>query len=149
MTTYQEQAETYVRQQLPELMELSFGCEVQWTYQHALNPVARTPITKTGHIILPNHMIGFGRGEWVLLYGNKQPKEINKKDLRIIGHPIQLQHWLTAINLPPNSKIENYTDNRFGVWTGKVRVFFDRKSGQPATEADYQAFCEIVGIKQN
>ena len=59
-------------------------------------------------------------------------------------HPPQLQHWLTALNLPPNSKIENYTDNRFGVYTGKVRIFFDRTSGQPATEADYQAFCEIV-----
>ena len=68
------------------------------------------------------------------------------KDGRASKPTIQLQHWLTALNLPPNSKIENYTDNRFGVYTGKARIFFDRTSGQPATEADYQAFCEIVGV---
>lgn len=135
MKTYQEQAETYVRQQLPELMELSFGCEVQDKYSKV----------KYKATDVPHPMEGFSHWDFVPLQGFESAQ--NTLSYEIIGHPIQLQHWLTAINLPPNSKIENYTDNRFGVWTGKVRVFFDRKSGQPATEADYQAFCEIVGVK--
>lgn len=81
----------------PELLELSFGCEIAWTYSHALNSVARTPITKGGIVILPNHMLGFGRGEWVMLHGNKSPREIDKKELQILGHPITLEHVLKAI----------------------------------------------------
>jgi hypothetical protein len=65
-------------------------------------------------------------------------------DLTYNSDDLGLQHWLTALDLPPNSKIENYTENRFGVYTGKIRIFFDKTTGQPASPEDYQVFLEAV-----
>lgn len=141
MTTYQQKAEQYVREQLPELMELSFGCEVK---VHEIDDV-----------------VGIIKGEWNNIDERETYYELDgfriswaKKDLEIIGHPIQLQHWLRVLLYK-----EFYSVNLGGLlslwqdekaWkTGnqaKRVMDFSITTGQPATEADYQAFCNIVGI---
>ena len=74
-------------------------------------------------------------------------------------HSIQLQHWLRVLeeNEPAEYSINlsgqlltyagEIDDNRpgFRVAFGK-KLHFNMTTGQPATEADYQAFNQIVGI---
>jgi len=75
-------------------------------------------------------------------YANMMPMPLDA------GHPIQLQHWLRAIGgyipvyfMVSENGLVYCIDNE----TDKALFTFNT-FGQPATEADYQAFCEIVGI---
>jgi hypothetical protein len=115
---YQAKAENYIREKLPELMELSEGCVIQ------------------KQTILQRNSVSVGED-------------------KIIGHPIQLQHWLRVLD--EGVKQEGYYyymfDGSFHYEPfGKpqhVLFWFNPKTGQPATEADYKAFNEIVGICQS
>ena len=118
-----EKAEAYVREQLPELMELNAGCKI-------INKVT------DGVRILTN-----SPGDEIFV----------REHYTIIGHPIQLQHWLRVLGMN-----ERYVEmNSWG--DVEVRVLLGDKepkwflkvnltTGQPATEEDYQTFCEIVGV---
>ena len=132
MTT-KEKAEAYVRQALPELMELSFGCEVKH-YGMANKVVYVFPPSPTGEASF--------RTQWndVLMV----------KDCEIIGHPIQLQHWLRVfenigtrhhyyLNLD-GELIHIHLDNHVHT------MWFNLTTGQPDTEQDYEALCNIFGI---
>jgi len=77
----------------------------------------------------------------------------NVEDLVIIGHPIQLQHWLRVLATTKRGAMSTV-----GVLDGRVRdglgmtpqsyyMTFNLTTGQPATEDDYKAFCEIVGVE--
>lgn len=87
--THQQKAEAYVREMLPELRELSGGC----------------------------------------------------------NEDFQLQHWLRVLPwgerdfyfLPAGFLCDKEQEN-------KLLVTFDMNTGQPATQSDYQAFNDIVGI---
>lgn len=143
MKTYQEKAEAYVRQQLPELMELSFGCEILVNLSQGGGEKA-VLVGKTPHLV---------HWSWAKHHDNKSSFVGSELDDRIviIGHPIQLQHWLNCLHpkIGPDAKIEAWIGNRIKIWTGKTKILFNLTTGQPATEQDYQAFCEIVGINQD
>ena len=69
----------------------------------------------------------------------------------IIGHPIQLQHWLRVINMAGSVYMEWHGGDYFvisvcddGIKDTEIKL--NLTTGQPATEADYQAFCNIVGV---
>jgi len=167
MTTYQQKAEAYIREQLPELMELSFGCEVKlWTDNGkpygqgaSMDNATALYLYETEGFITVQHTKGveYRQGSY--------PKEIgfihNKSRItEIIGHPIQLQHWLRVLlerEVPKHEYKENIFMKRDGTFTvgwvdsiaqesGVYAIKFNLTTGQPATEADYQAFNEIVGV---
>ena len=89
-----EELEARIRELLPELMELSFGCEILWTYTHHLNSKSTTEITKRGCIFEePNSM----NQVLVKLRGNKNLKKIHQNRIGVLGHPITLEHCRVAL----------------------------------------------------
>jgi hypothetical protein len=83
-----------------------------------------------------------------------QRNSVSVGEDKIIGHPIQLQHWLrvtgqhcgmtkVGIDAYGDMIIRPRYENR---QDGDKCIRFNLTTGQPATEADYQTFNKIVGI---
>lgn len=131
MNTIKEKVEAYVRSQIPELMEPRAGCRLvckgdAW-WEHGI-------------------MI---RGDKL---SNLTTGKIEERDdsWEIIGHPIQLQHWLRMLRIGHkdaeitwsvvNSKVLYLSKD---CWKNVISF----EDGQPATEADYQTIAEILNIE--
>jgi len=133
--TEQLKAEAYVREQRPALMELTFGCRVKYG----------TSYTTVWQVLLAEN--------------SKEPNHYNTVDVRgasnylrdiqsseIIGHPIALQDWLGvlgemfAIDSYGNTLLFNTKNDNYGL----AGLRFNLTTGQPATQADYKAFNQIV-----
>lgn len=81
--TNQQKAEQLIRERVPELQELSFGCEVRW--QDGEYDINKTVIIKGG--------AGYENYYW-----DNQGNKFHGEDIEeIIGHPIELHHVLMAI----------------------------------------------------
>lgn len=141
--TAQQRAEAYVREKCPELMRLDDGCEVQ--------------LTNIAVELGPYLTVGNDYRAWDSSGGSVDVAELNdwvkRRYAKIIGHPIHLQHWLKV--LVPNHRFSvngvgacfeevsfNPTD-RNQVWR-EFRFNFNLTTGQPATEADAEAFIKLV-----
>ena len=127
--TNKEKAEAYVRQALPELMEPKAGCRLickgdAW-HEHGI-------------------MI---RGDKL---SNITTGKIEERDdsWEIVGHPIQLQHWLRVLRKKTRFLVQELNDENLIqiFFIHEVKINFNLTTGQPATEEDYQAFNDIVGI---
>jgi hypothetical protein len=132
-----EKAEAYVRSQIPELMGLSFGCLVKLGKSEYRVLEQVRGITDTAY--------RYGLG-YVDYRGGEMDGLYLAKDLQIIGHPIQLQHWLSALGA--THEMYNEPDGTLLIHNHEIGVDvmrFNLTTGQPATEADYKAFNEIVG----
>ena len=135
--TEQLKAEAYVREQRPALMELTFGCRVKYG----------TSYTTVWQVLLAEN--------------SKEPNHYNTVDVRgasnylrdiqsseIIGHPIALQDWLGvlgemfAIDSYGNTLLFNTKNDNYGL----AGLRFNLTTGQPATQADYKAFNDIVEV---
>ena len=131
----QLKAEAFVREARPALMELSFGCRVKYG----------TSYTTVWQVLLAEN--------------SKEPNHYNTVDVRgasnylrdiqsseIIGHPIALQDWLGvlgemfAIDSYGNTLLFNTKNDNYGL----AGLRFNLTTGQPATQADYKAFNQIV-----
>jgi hypothetical protein len=141
MQSEKDKAEQYVREKLPELMELSFGCVVQ---PYGLNH-PENYCTILGKIATSDYDF-----KCYNLTTNKH-QLLNQEEMKFIfGHPIEYRHWMQE--LEKHLDVDRYyyrTDGRVmyedhGVNFEKIR--FDLTTGQPASEADYKAFNDIVGI---
>ena len=134
--TEQLKAEAYVRKQRPALMELSFGCRVKYG----------TSYTTVWQVLLAEN--------------SKEPNHYNTVDVRgasnylrdiqsseIIGHPINLQDWLAVLEdaKPGNSYVFQHGSLVYKP-ENKIVMDFNLTTGQPATEADYKAFNDIVSV---
>lgn len=85
-----------IRELVPELMDLSFGCKY----------VAQLRNIKTGEILEgatgQDKVIGWKNGDTFI---NSCLAEIKEQDIiKIIGHPIHLEHVLRAIELCPSDE---------------------------------------------
>ena len=139
--TEQLKAEAYVREQRPALMELTFGCEVK--------PFNNLKRFHKGYFVTYD-------GKTLLHYENEKTgkSECSIGDLTIIGHPIQLQDWLAVLNnmLYIVDGMGNlYLLKMMMNWevpkiVGQPLLKFNLTTGQPATEADYKAFNDIVNV---
>ena len=133
--TEQKKAEAYVRQERPALMELTKGCEIKlkrdkWT-KCFIAEEATPGVPAVVHL--------YGAPSVYLI-------ELDGKNLKIIGHPINLQDWLGVLG-----KKKKYRLNQDGeMWFPgdsymiENRINFNMDTGQPATEADYKAFNDEV-----
>jgi hypothetical protein len=130
-TSHKEKAEAYVRSKIPELMELSFGCAVVVD----CGTSGRWKALVTG--LMSN-------GDWRV---NLLEEPVKEKDLEIIGHPIQLQHWLRVLE----NKIDGFESDKgellvYGEEEGMDwDISFSLKTGQPVDEESYKQFLTIVG----
>jgi len=135
--TEQLKAEKFVREAIPELMELSFGCRVKYG----------TSYTTVWQVLLAEN--------------SKEPNHYNTVDVRgasnylrdiqsseIIGHPIALHHWLSVLVESNNHWDYKLVIRGDGVCFYKQEelLSFNLTTGQPATEADYKAFNDIVSV---
>ena len=137
-------AEAYVRKQRPALMELTKGCIL--SKQHYGKEVFGQLLEKTNGGDILGVVFWFN--------GRKTALKELVPAYKIIGHPINLQDWLGVL-WESNPNLE-YTDAqmplaKFGAraWYGLEKapsdwLWFDATTGQPATEADYKAFNDIV-----
>lgn len=67
--------------------------------------------------------------------------------VEIIGHPIQIQHWLRVL---PKYHLELGATANFlyAEYSGTDKtVSINLTTGQPATEVDYQAIADILNIE--
>lgn len=143
-----ERAEKYVRSKCPELMELSFGCEIY-------DADAVLPWTKRLKLLAYNGKTG-------TIYCQETDGSIFQRKTKleryeIIGHPIQLQHWLRVVEKHSLETFKRTGTEHFYVTTKNCLcmnevatdnevIVFNLTTGQPATEADYKAFNQILGI---
>jgi len=133
--TEQLKAEAYVRKQRPALMELSFGCRVKYG----------TSYTTVWQVLSAEN--------------SKEPNHYNTVDVRgasnylrdiqsseIIGHPIKLNDWLGVLG---DCFTINYEDGllKYVAPMGKnYKMYFNLTTGQPATQADFKSFNDIVSV---
>ena len=137
--TEQLKAEAYVREQRPALKELSEGCRVEITDKDNF-PYSTGFYNKSGKII----MDGFHVGEF-----NPNARHTVSNSVEIIGHPINLQDWLAVLG-----ELEEGDPFCVDCWgnledinrLGERLMQFNLTTGQPATEADYKAFNDIVNV---
>jgi len=135
--TEQLKAEAYVRSQRPALMRLSFGCDVIVAGIREDNPGCENDVVVDSR--KDEHgRIGLG------YFGHVHPD-----DLTIIGHRPQLQDWLAALG-----QLEDGDPFCVDCWgnledinrIGELLMQFNQTTGQPATEADYKTYNDLVGI---
>ena len=137
--TEQLKAEAYVREQRPALMELTRGCEIKlkrdkWTKCFIAEEA--TP----------------GVPAVVHLHGAPSVylTELDGKNLKIIGHPINLQDWLAVLGgIKSKRTFSIDEDGECFADIGYDRNYvckFNLTTGQPATQADFKAFNDIVSV---
>lgn len=129
--TAREKAEAYVRGKLPELMETIY------------------PAGDQSFFYLVEDMGDHWRGIWhgttkvvnihkTTAYGSRDAKEL------------ALQHWLRVLEKNNVCAFDGkgclVVMNPFEAEPHRCHVKFNLLTGQPATEADYQAFNDIVGV---
>jgi hypothetical protein len=147
--TEQQKAEAYVREKMPELMKLSFGCRYldvddakEYTVVHRNDVYDRIGGGKNEVWSVPNFEKGY-QADWRFGVGEGYT-------LQILGHPIQLQHWLRVLGKQNPVELYFIEPHNLEVAIGELfdtqKVYFDLTTGQPATEADYKAFNDIIGV---
>lgn len=62
--------------------------------------------------------------------------------------PLALQHWLSVSGGADGTVLRDIETNEpvLDLRVGGTYIQFNLTTGQPATEQDYQTFCEIVGV---
>jgi len=141
--TEQLKAEAYVREQRPALMELTRGCVFTSKYNRNLRIEFTSKSTTTGKMNPGKHWEG------ILLNKNGKGRKCKfpVDTGEIIGHPINLQDWLAVLGLIYS------IDGEGNVWQYPaltkrrlMDITFNLTTGQPATEADFKIFNEIVSV---
>ena len=132
--TEQLKAEAYVREQRPALMELSFGCEVKDTHNQQYYKICNKSVN----------------GDLFVSFGTLASSQyrIAEERIIIIGHPINLQDWLAVLRIGSIKGELQWSLTRQFITVRKDgwQIVFDQLTGQPATEGDFSAFCDIMGI---
>ncbi len=153
MKSPQQQCEEYVRKQLPELMALSFGCEIvikdsliraekrDWCKSYTPKQIIVEVFPDKSFMAL-SKVNGMSNQEW------------DMQDIKeIIGHPIHLEHWLMVLRNEPaylTSYIYGMNDT-FMVGSKELTlgefICFDLKTGQPREES-YQPLADLLGLSE-
>ncbi|PTQ79273.1 hypothetical protein [Nitrosomonas ureae] len=123
MDTEQQKAEDFVRhhKDMGHLLNLTWGCEVM--------------VQGNKGVVVNNDFIQLDTDELITIAG---AIEI----IQVIGHPIKFSDWLSVLG-------EVETNLTVVLYSQKILIGnslgFDLITGQPETEADYQAFNQMVG----
>ena len=108
---YKQQALDILYSKLPELRELSFGCEVEWRHLKDDGETwdwRKGKVTEWGEDIKDTNPGGLGHVQeeipyWCIYLDEPYTDcdqlivENYECNLKIIGHPPQLQHWLQVL----------------------------------------------------
>ena len=149
--TNKQQAEQLVRERVPELLELSFGCEVKYK-----NADSDTVLTVSGD----TYEVEYAKGCIFVPIANRDPERggVEIRTIEIIGHKPQLQHYLAVLgdtHIMGSIKVsgsgnfllvEVYEYNRYGDAPIQT-IKFSANTGAPASESDAEAFINLVTNK--
>ncbi len=131
--TLKEKVQNHIRN-LPEmkhLKEFSFGCLVKFK--------------DSGEITT----VGFFDPE-AGMYRDKNGHLLSKNDVTIIGNPIHLNDYLTVLG-DVNTVYEHngyWSKGVLTVYAGTItNINFSLKTGEPATEKDWERLADILKIK--
>ena len=118
-----------------ELMELGFGCEVEY-YSRRGGGVRKA-------VILGETDNG---ARWIYDIYDKRPNAIaGIKIKQVLGKPAHLEHYLRVLGNPTNNQ---YTVNKKGnlhfYCTPSVHIDFNLTTGKPATEKDAEEFIKLI-----
>lgn len=156
MTTYKEKALEHVRSVCPELqkdpIKHMVGRFLGWRLPHDFHPdggiTFKADFNEHTEHPMKHEPIGTN------LLDAEQAKEMFRFAIeddggnQIIGHTPHLEHWVRVLG---SAYLIDGRGNLFKWLPGAPETYtkiarFDLTTGQPATEADYQAYCEIVGV---
>jgi hypothetical protein len=136
MTDYKTKALDHVRSVCPELMELSFGCKIEWDKEIGV-------------------ISGFFYNRWYATFSERNlPPQVFQEEtlekIKIIGYTPHLEHWLRGID-PIRDEANISANGKFYISqteSGKTNwgVYDLTKDGENQSEEFYKAYCEIVGI---
>jgi len=135
--TEKEKALTHVRSVCPELMKLSFGCEIKCKMRDDDPHIVHADVLDTDE----------WKG-WVYVYNcSLGAEKIHPNNVyQINGHTPHIEHWLRGMEgeiafLPVvKAKLRFYA-------AGKDVVFYDlTKDGDEQSEEFYQAYNDIIGL---
>lgn len=138
---YKDRALAHVRKMCPELMKLSKGCILQHKDFGGVGCVL--------HRYDPDkRIVWFTHPAYISL------KKYLFDSVKIIGHTPHLEHWLRSLRHADNRDYSYFLRGEYWLREynhGDLREVdtmfrFDLTTGQPATEEDYKAYCEIVGV---
>jgi hypothetical protein len=94
----------------PEIVELKFGCGITWSYDHYLNSVAKTRVTKNGFIVDFANMPG-PSPLLVRLERDKTIKRLHPDEVQVLGRPIRLADVLLTIPKNKSAKAQSVSMN--------------------------------------
>ena len=134
-----DKVEQKIRELVPELMELSFGCEV---------------VTKMGHNILvklDRTIVGADRGDgqvWTTNYTTTKGEYCTVWDSsEIIGHPIHLEHILRAIEKVHGEKTHKEDKTGFTPFDRASLMYDLSKPLNEQSPELYTLLAEILNLK--
>lgn len=134
MTSTLEKVRAKIIEAVPEIMEPQIGSRVVWTYQHALNTTARTPVSKEG-VILGFH--GSTRLVRVHIDHQKSTKDILLDKLHVMGRPITLADVLRTISDPRVIVTSHRMEFRF---EGEAQAYWDHTKSLDEQEPEVIEF---------
>lgn len=135
-----QKVQAYIREQIPELMGLSFGC---WVLDRKSNVSRRIAGSNSEDEVLIKSIGAI-----------KKYKLLDIHDFKIIGHPIHLEHYLRVLNDVKISDawVIDTEGNLFGQCSTDGSPLdagckFSLLTGEPASEDDWVKLSEVLGIK--
>lgn len=149
----QQRAEAYVRKQIPELMELSFGFKFHWEANTSdyEGSYTVTQVEKNGKHITVMAVKDVPRRD-IEDTCKFDERILDEEDTVILGHPILLHHWLRVLketNHPYLYHSALISSKVILITTAGEEthdISFSLLTGQPASEKDYQCICNIFGV---
>jgi hypothetical protein len=124
MKSIQEQAVERVRELLPELKELSFGCEVEGEYETGFRFISKQVADKPFYI---------EKGESCTRF-------LDEDEVKIIGHPVRLADILRAIDKKYRGDFFATQASNGWFHFGKVRSFYNLADDNLMSQSP--EFCE-------
>ena len=154
MKSLQQRCEEYLREQLPELMELSFGCEIDVL----VNEIG----LESGYV--GKYKLLSSNYETITVSGVKTKclslrKMCEGNDWKIIGHPIHLEHWLRVLAINKDGEIDVHSSKHLGeAHIAGISLYvqpdpdedfikFNLLTGQPTPES-YQPLADLLGLSE-
>ena len=133
----QLKAEAYVYKERTALMELTKGCEIKLKRDKWTKCFIAEEATPGVPAVVHLHGVP-----------SVYLTELDGKNLKIIGHPINLQDWLAVLSKLGVSVTAYVLEN--GLTEVEIdyeaRIYFNLTDGQPNSPADYKAFNEITSL---
>lgn len=147
---YQQIVEDHIRKELPELMELGIGCEVEVTWLDGKKETAKYLEANT--LTLSEYL---DENELRTNGDDCSSCTFRKDEVKILGHPITIAHYLRVLGNHPTSHhyhmmmdgeliLKHWPD--FDSVKEKTVLKFNLTTQAPQSEEDYKKLAELFEL---